>query len=96
MAIFLLFQAVLKQHFEGCQGGKLRVLDIELFGTGETCSAIVTFDDTGDTRMRLISNSLSDFVNYCKMYITQEFNPFLNLRRNLLSLLAKSYNFPLW
>jgi len=55
MAIFLVFQTVLKQHFEGCQGGMVRVLDIELFRKGETCSAIVTFNDTGATRMSVIN-----------------------------------------
>ena len=54
MAIFLVLQAVLKQHFESCQGGKLRVLDIELFSTERTHSAIVTFDDTGGTCMNVI------------------------------------------
>jgi len=46
-------RTVLRQYFEGCQGGKLRVLDIELFSTGETCSAIVTFDDTGGMRISI-------------------------------------------
>jgi len=50
---------VLKRHFESCQGGKLRVLDIEWFRTGETCSAIVTFDDTGGVQAILESQKES-------------------------------------
>lgn len=56
--LFLVFQTVLRQCITGCQGGKLQVLDIELFTTGETRSAIVTFDDTGGTRISIITKQL--------------------------------------
>ena len=43
------FQVVLKQYFEGYEGGQLRVLDTEMFSTGEQHSAIVTLDNPRGT-----------------------------------------------
>ena len=40
-----MFQVVLKQYFEGYKGGELKVLDTEMFRTGEGHSAIVTLDN---------------------------------------------------
>ena len=42
-------QVVLKQYFEGYQGGQLKVLDTETFKTGEGHSAIVTLDNPSGT-----------------------------------------------
>ena len=44
-----MFQVVLKQYFEGYEGGQLKVLDTEMFGTGEGHSAIVTLDNPSGT-----------------------------------------------
>ena len=44
-----MFQVVLKQYFEGYQGGQLKVLDAEMFRTGEGHSAIVTLDNPSGT-----------------------------------------------
>ena len=44
-----MFQVTLKQYFEGCKGGELKVLDTELFSTEEGRSAIVTLDNPRGT-----------------------------------------------
>ena len=43
------FQVVLRQYFEGYEGGQLKVLDTEMFRTGEGHSAIVTLDNPSGT-----------------------------------------------
>ena len=44
-----MFQVVLKQYFEGYEGGQLKVLDTETFRTEEGHSAIVTLDNPTGT-----------------------------------------------